>query len=145
MGQNRSDQSGSSLPDRVPPQDLDAEQATLGSMLLESEAAARAFAIIGPTDFYREAHQLVCKAMLAVNNRSEPVDLVTVSAELRRMGQLENAGGGEYLTALINKVPTAAHVQRYANIVAEKAVLRRLIVAGSGQVSRDKRRIPRAM
>lgn len=131
VNRNPGDQRSAQLADRVPPQDLDAEQATLGSMLLESDAAARAFAVIGPSDFYREAHQIICKAMLAVNNRSEPVDLVTVGAELRRCGQLESVGGGEYLTALINKVPTAAHVQRYANIVAEKAVLRRLIAAGS--------------
>ena len=127
---NRNEEARGAGADRVPPQDTEAEQATLGSMLLESEAAARAFGILNPDDFYREAHRLICHAMLAVNNRNEPVDLVTVSAELRRNGQLERAGGGEYLTALINKVPTAAHVMRYANIVAEKAVLRRLITAG---------------
>lgn len=128
---NRNENTRGAGPDRVPPQDTEAEQATLGSMLLESEAAARAFAIINPEDFYREAHRLICRAMLSVNNRNEPVDLVTVSAELRRNGQLEGVGGAEYLTALINKVPTAAHVMRYANIVAEKAVLRRLIAAGA--------------
>lgn len=131
MAANRNEQPSNSSADRIPPQDTEAEQATLGSMLLESEAAARAFGVIGPDDFYREAHRLICQAMMAVNNRSEPVDLVTVSAELRRNGQLENVGGGEYLTALINRVPTAAHVTRYANIVAEKALLRRLIQAGA--------------
>ena len=122
---------GESGADRIPPQDFDAEQAVLGSILLEPDAAARAFAIITPDDFYRTYHRQICAAMVAVNNRNEPVDLVTVSAELRRRTQLEEAGGGEYLTALIGEVPTAAHVQRYANIVAEKAVLRRLITAGS--------------
>ncbi|MBU0608928.1 MAG: replicative DNA helicase [Armatimonadetes bacterium] len=99
-------------------------------MLLEPGAAARAFAIVGPEDFYWDDHQVVCRAMVACGTRNEPVDLVTVSAELRRNGQLDKVGGGTYLTALISQVPTAAHVVRYANIVAEKAVLRRLIEAG---------------
>lgn len=120
--------------DRVPPQDFDAEQAVLGSILLEPGAAARAFAIVRPEDFYRTYHRQICDAMVTVNNRGEPVDLVTVSAELRRNNLLEEVGGGEYLTALIGEVPTAAHVARYANIVAEKAVLRRLISAG-GEIS----------
>ncbi|MCE5239177.1 replicative DNA helicase [bacterium] len=116
--------------ERVPPRDFDAEQAVLGSMLLEPGAAARAFAIVGPDDFYWEDHQVICRAMVACGNRNEPVDLVTVSSELRRNAQLDKVGGGTYLTALISQVPTAAHVVRYANIVAEKAVLRRLIEAG---------------
>lgn len=115
----------------MPPRDFDAEQAVLGSMLLEQGAAARAFAIVGPEDFYWEDHQLICRAMATCGTRNEPVDLVTVSAELRRNNQLEKVGGGAYLTALISTVPTAAHVMRYANIVAEKAVLRRLIEIGS--------------
>jgi replicative DNA helicase len=127
----RNESAGDAGADRIPPQDFDAEQAVLGSILLESEAAARAFAIVTPDDFYRTYHKQICAAMVTVNNRNEPVDLVTVSAELRRNGQLEEVGGGEYLTALIGEVPTAAHVTRYANIVAEKAVLRRLINAGS--------------
>lgn len=117
--------------DRVPPRDFDAEQAVLGSMLLEPGAAARAFAIVSPEDFYWEDHRAVCQAMVSVGNRNEPVDLVTVSAELRRNNLLQQVGGGQYLTALIGQVPTAAHVVRYATIVAEKAVLRRLIEAGS--------------
>jgi replicative DNA helicase len=117
--------------DRVPPQDIDAEQATLGSMLLEPGAATRAFAIVEAQDFYLPQHQALCHAILNVANRNEPVDLVTVGAELRRQGKLEDLGGGEYLTSLIGLVPTAAHISRYANIVAEKAVLRRLIEAGS--------------
>jgi hypothetical protein len=121
------------LSDRVPPRDFDAEQAVLGSMLLEPGAAARAFAIVSPEDFYWEDHRAVCQAMVSVGMRNEPVDLVTVSAELRRNNLLQQIGGGQYLTALIGQVPTAAHVVRYATIVAEKAVLRRLIEAG-GQI-----------
>jgi replicative DNA helicase len=118
------------LTDRVPPQDLEAEQSTLGSMLIDQGAATRALAILQPGDFYRDAHKLIYEACLQVHNRDEPVDLVTVSAELRRTGHLEGVGGPEYLTALIDEVPTAAHVVRYAQIVLEKATLRRLIECG---------------
>jgi len=117
--------------DRLPPQDLDAEQACLGSMLMEAGATSRAMSAVHEDDFYRDAHKLIFRAMLEVHNRNEPVDLVTVAAELRRLGKLDAVGGGEYLTALINEVPTAAHVDRYANIVCERSVLRQLISAGS--------------
>ncbi len=117
--------------DKLPPQDLGAEQATLGAILVEPGAASRAMAIVEEEDFYREAHRIIFRAMVAVHTRNEPVDLVTVSAELRRHEQLEMVGGGEYLTALIGEVPTAAHVVRYATIVAEKSVLRKLITVGS--------------
>ncbi len=117
--------------DKLPPQDLEAEQATLGAILVEPGAASRAMAIVDEDDFYREAHRIIFSAMVAVQTRNEPVDLVTASAELRRRGKLEDVGGGEYLTALIGQVPTAAHVVRYAGIVAEKSVLRKLIGAGS--------------
>lgn len=131
MDSERRPASVNTMADLAPPQDMDAEQATLGSVLLEAGAAARALAIVEAADFYLEAHRLICQAMMDVNNRNEPVDLVTVAAELRRRNLLEKVGGGEYLTALISQVPTAAHVSRYANIVAEKAVLRRLIHVGS--------------
>ncbi len=115
---------------RVPPQDLHAEQATLGSMLLEPEAAARALALLGDGDFYREAHRLIYRAMQAVDRRKEPVDLITIAAELRREGVLDDVGGAEYLTALIGEVPTTSHVVRYATIVAEKSLLRKLVATG---------------
>ena len=107
-----------------PPHDRTAEQATLGAMLIEPGATARAFAIVQEQDFYPQAHQTIFAAMQAVRDRGDPVDLVTVSAELRRLDQLEKCGAGEYLTACISKVPTAAHVVRYAGIVAEKSALR---------------------
>lgn len=116
------------LPDETPPpSDFDAEQAVLGAILMEGqEAAARAFAIVTPSDFYRTYHRQIAEACYAVYQRREPVDCLTVSAELRRRGLLEEVGSGEYLTALLGEVPTAAHLPRYANIVAEKAVLRHL-------------------
>lgn len=117
--------------DRLPPQDLDAEQAALGACLLETAAMDLVAAYLDMKDFYREAHQVIFAAMLEVKSRDEPVDIVTVAAELRRRGKLESVGGGEYLTALIGQVPTAARAARYAKIVHEKALLRDLIRAGS--------------
>lgn len=118
------------MSDRLPPQDLEAEQATLGAMLMESGAVSRAMSIVEEEDFYREAHRRIFSAIRAVEEAGDPVDIVTVGAELRRREQLAAVGGGEYLTRLIGEVPTTAHVIRYATIVHEKAVLRRLISAG---------------
>ncbi len=115
----------------LPPQDLHAEQATLGAMLVEPGAATRGLAAVSADDFYREAHKLIYEAIAAVHDRGEPVDLVTVCAELRRIEKLEAVGGPAYLTAIIRETPTAAHVVRYAKIVAEKAALRNLISAGA--------------
>jgi len=121
---------GGTLVARVPPQDLHAEQATLGSMLLEAEAAERVFGMLDDGDFYREAHREIYRAMQACARRREPVDLITVSAEVRRVGLLDKIGGPEYLTALIGEVPTTAHVAKYAAIVHDKARLRRTIALG---------------
>ena len=112
------------------PQDLNAEQATLGAMLIEPEAAERAFAIVKRQDFLTETHQAIFQAIQTVHKRGEPVDLVTVSGELLRINKLQSCGGGEYLTAIIGKVPTAAHIARYAGIVAEKSVLREVARLG---------------
>jgi replicative DNA helicase len=117
--------------DRLPPQDLHAEQAALGAMLVEPGAVTRGLSAVAADDFYRDAHKAIYEAIRAVNGREEPVDLVTVSNELRRLGKLDSIGGPAYLQALIHETPTAAHVVRYANIVAEKALLRRLIAAGA--------------
>jgi len=115
----------SALNPRVP-HNLEAEQATLGSMLLAPAATGMALGLLGDGDFYPEHHQRIFRAMREVHGQNEPVDLVTVTERLRGMGVLEHVGGAEYLTALLNTVPTAAHVARYATLVAEKAVLRRL-------------------
>ncbi|MGC9319242.1 MAG: replicative DNA helicase, partial [Armatimonadota bacterium] len=119
------------LSDRLPPQDLEAEQATLGAMLVEAGAVERALQIVSKQDFYREGHRYIFSAIEAVHDSEQPVDVVTVGAELRRRSRLAEVGGGEYLTALIGEVPTTAHVVRYATIVHDKAVLRRLIRAGA--------------
>ncbi len=96
---------------KSPPWDQEAEQATLGAMLVEAGATKRAFSIVETEDFYSQVHQRIFSAVQAVYKAGEPVDLVTVAAELRRRGQLEEVGSGEYLTALIAKVPTPARLR----------------------------------
>lgn len=111
----------------LPPQNTLAEETLIGCVLLDAEACDRALAICTAADCYREASQAIMGAVEAVYRRREPVDLLTVSAELRRTGRLETTGGAEYLTACMNRVPTTAHVVQYATIVARNAVLRRSI------------------
>lgn len=123
--------------DRVPPHNLEAEQAVLGAILLESDALVAAAEHIGPEDFYRAAHQRIFEAMVQLSEEAEPVDLVTLSTRLKDQGLLEEVGGIGYLTELANSVPTAANVAYYAQIIEEKSLLRRLIrtatqIASSG-------------
>jgi replicative DNA helicase len=117
--------------DRTPPQDIVAEQCVLGGMLLSKDAIADVVEVLRPTDFYRPAHQTVYDAALDLYGRGEPADPVTVAAELTRDGLLERIGGAPYLHTLIASVPTAANAGYYAAIVRERAVLRRLIEAGT--------------
>lgn len=112
--------------ERVPPQDLAAEQSVLGGMLLSKDAIADVVEVLRSEDFYRPAHQLVYDAVLDLYGRGEPADAITVSAELTKRSQLIRAGGAPYLHTLISAVPTAASAGYYAGIVAEQAVLRRL-------------------
>ncbi|TDX51801.1 replicative DNA helicase [Orenia marismortui] len=113
--------------DRVPPNSIEAEKSTLGSMLLDRDAIAKVIEILKPQDFYREAHTTIFNVINKLFDRGEPVDLVTISQELREEEQLEAIGGASYITSLVNSVPTAANVEHYAKIVEEKAILRRLI------------------
>jgi replicative DNA helicase len=116
---------------RQPPQDLAAEQSVLGGMLLSKDAIADVLEKLRPGDFYRPAHQNVYDAVLDLYGRGEPADAVTVAAELDRRGLLRRIGGAPYLHTLISTVPTAANAGYYAGIVAEKALLRRLVEAGT--------------
>jgi replicative DNA helicase len=116
---------------RQPPQDEAAEQAVLGGMLLSKDAIADVLERLRPADFYRPNHQSVYDAILDLYGRGEPADAVTVAAELDRRGLLRRIGGAPYLHTLISTVPTAANAGYYATIVAEKAVLRRLVDAGT--------------
>jgi len=117
--------------DRTPPQAVEAEQSVLGAMMLSKDAIADVVEIMRPGDFYRPAHQLVYDAILDLYGRGEPADAVTVVAELTRNGQLLRVGGATYLHTLISLVPTAANAQYYAQIVSERAILRRLVLAGT--------------
>ncbi len=115
--------------DRMPPQDIAAEQGVLGGMMLSKDAIADVVEVIKSQDFYRPAHELIYDAILDLYSRGEPADPVTVSAELTNKGELTRVGGTPYLHDLISTVPTAANAAFYARIVAERAVLRRLVEA----------------
>lgn len=117
--------------DRIPPQSLEMEQATLGAMLIDRAAIEKAAEILRPEDFYREAHAIIFEAILALAARDEPVDLLTVQEQLRLQGQLEYVGGKPYLVQLTDACSAAAHVEHYAKVVEEKAILRRLIEASA--------------
>lgn len=116
---------------RQPPQDLAAEQSVLGGMLLSKDAIADVLERLRPSDFYRPVHQNIYDAILDLYGRGEPADAVTVAAELDRRGLLRRVGGAPYLHTLISTVPTAANAGYYATIVSEKALLRRLVEAGT--------------
>ena len=116
---------------RQPPQDLAAEQSVLGGMMLSKDAIADVVEKLRTADFYRPAHQAVYEAVLELYGKGEPADAVTVAAELERAGELRRVGGAPYLHTLISTVPTAANAGYYAEIVAEKAILRRLVEAGT--------------
>ena len=118
-------------PGRVPPQALDAERSVLGSMLLSRDAIATALQHLEEGAFYRDAHRRIWNAILALFDRSEPVDMVTLVEELKRRKDIEGVGGVSYLTTLDQYVATAANVEHYCKIVHEKAVLRRLIEVGT--------------
>jgi replicative DNA helicase len=113
----------------VPPHSIEAEQSTLGAMLIERSAVEKVFDILDKEDFYRENHQTLFDVITFLAERDEPIDLVTVPNELKNRDQLDAIGGMAYLAALFDTVPTAANVEYYAKIVEEKATLRRLISA----------------
>ena len=117
--------------DRQPPQDLAAEQSVLGGMLLSKDAIADVMESLGLNDFYKPAHSLVFDAIMDLYSRGEPADTITVAAELDKNGTLGRIGGAVYLHTLMATVPTAANAAFYAQIVAEKAILRRLVEAGT--------------
>ena len=117
--------------DRLPPQDVHAEQSVIGGMLLSKDAIADCVEGLKAVDFYRPAHELIYDAILDLYSRGEPADAITVSDELTKRGDLVRVGGQAYLHQLISSVPTAANAGYYAQIVAERAVLRRLVDAGT--------------
>ena len=112
---------------KVPPHDIEAEQAVIGSMLTDSDAVSSSIEVLKEEDFYREDNRIIYSAMLNLYNRAEPIDLITLKSELETMGKFDKVGGYEYLSALPDKVPTTANVVKYIKIVEEKSTLRNLI------------------
>lgn len=115
---------------RIPPHDLDAEQATLGSIMLSPAALNEIIDIVQAETFYSEKHRIIFKAMIDLFSKNEPIDLLSLSTSLKNRGQLEQIGGRTYLTDLTNSVPASTNVKHYARIVYKKSLLRRLIEAG---------------
>ncbi|MBI2797777.1 replicative DNA helicase [Candidatus Saccharibacteria bacterium] len=116
---------------RMPPQNIQAESSLLGSLLLDRDAIIKVADLVATDDFYVEKNGMIFAAVLSLYEKRQPVDVVTLSSFLEDKKQLDTVGGATYLTELVNSVPSAAHVQQYAQIVAQKATLRRLIVASS--------------
>lgn len=118
---------GETILEKIPPQNIDAERSTLGSMLLEKDAIYKSIETLKADDFYREAHRVIFETVTQLANSGEPVDIITVSEALKQRNMLEKVGGIPYLTALANAVPTAANIEYYAKIVEEKSLLRAII------------------
>lgn len=121
---------------KVPPQNIEAEQSILGGILLDNEALYRALEVLAHEDFYKPSHQKIFKALVTLSEKGEPADLVTLTEELKNHGSLDEVGGSGYLATLMNSVPTAANVPYYAKIVREKSILRRLILVSSEIITR---------
>ena len=116
---------------KVPPHDLEAEQAVLGSMLTDKDAVVASIEVLKPESFYRDDNKIIYEAILNLYGRAEPIDIITLKAELSSLGKFEQIGGLEYIVSLPDKVPTTANVQKYINIVEEKWILRNLIKTGN--------------
>jgi replicative DNA helicase len=117
------------LPDKLPPQNIEAEQSVLGCLMLDKDAIVRVADNLRSGDFYRQVHNFIFDAMIELYEKGEPIDLLSLTNRLEELGLLEGIGGPAYLTTLVNTVPTAAHVLHYAKIVHHKKVLRDLIEA----------------
>ncbi|HBF12709.1 MAG TPA: replicative DNA helicase [Deltaproteobacteria bacterium] len=116
---------------KLPPQNLEAESALLGAILIDNDSINRVMDVVTPTDFYREAHRRIYEAMMALSEKNEPTDILTVSNLLQAEGALELAGGASYLASMADNIPSSANIVSYARIVREKALLRKLIEAAS--------------
>ena len=116
---------------KIPPHDIEAEQAILGSMLIDKDAVINAIEVLKEEDFYREDNKTIYSAMLSLYARSEPIDIITVKSELTQIGKFETVGGLEYLASLPDKVPVVSNIENYIKIVEEKSILRKLIKASN--------------
>ncbi len=120
--------------EKITPQNIEAEQSLLGSLLIDKDAIIRVADLVRTEDFYKENHAIIYTAILDLFSRHEPIDILSLSTKLQETGKLEEIGGRSYLMTLANSVPTASHVVHYANIVQKKATLRRLLVA-AGEIT----------
>ncbi|MDP2735434.1 MAG: replicative DNA helicase [bacterium] len=120
-------QDKTSIPDKLPPQSLEAEVSLLGSLMMDRDAILKVADFLEPRDFYKKAHQSIYRAAEELFEKGEPIDLLSMASKLKEKSQLEEVGGNSYLTELINSVPTASHVMAYAKIVQKKRILRDLI------------------
>ncbi|MFA5324085.1 MAG: DnaB-like helicase N-terminal domain-containing protein, partial [Smithella sp.] len=116
---------------KLPPQNIEAEQSVLGSVLLENTAINRVLEILFPEDFYSEAHRKIFNVIRDLSEKNEPIDLITLSSALKDKSILDSVGGTTYLASLVDNVPTAANAANYAKIVKEKAILRGLITSAT--------------
>jgi replicative DNA helicase len=123
------------MDERIPPCSLEAEQATLGSMMLEAYGLSKGLEILVAADFTRPTNQVIFEALSSLSKRREPADLITLQEELRASGKLADVGGTEYLMSLVESVPTAANIEHYARIVEGKSILRKIIAEGSKSIA----------
>ncbi|GAI24581.1 unnamed protein product, partial [marine sediment metagenome] len=114
---------------KLPPQNIEAEESTLGSLMIDKDAIVKIADVLFPEDFYQPQHRIIYKAILNLYQQNAPIDVLSLSNRLKEKKQLGEIGGASFLTSLVNKTPTSAHVVHYANIVHEKRVLRDLIAA----------------
>jgi replicative DNA helicase len=122
---------------KLPPQNIEAEQSILGGVLIENDALNTIIEFLEDGDFYREAHQKIFKCMIALSEKNEPLDLITLTNELKKKKELEEIGGASYLAGLVESVPTAANIAYYAKIVKEKSILRKLISTATAIVTQS--------
>jgi replicative DNA helicase len=119
---------------KLPPQNIEAEQAVLGAILIQENALYKIAEVVNSDDFYRNDHQVIYSAMVGLFEKRSPIDLITVTDELKGQKKLEEAGGATYLTYLVSNTQSAANIVKHAQIVSEKAILRRLIRAATGMI-----------
>ena len=120
---------------KVPPQNIEAEQSVLGAVLLDNFAMNKVMDIVSPDDFYKGPHRRIFSAMLDLNERNETIDLITLTDHLKAKNELDSVGGASYLSELVNSIPTAANVRQHSKIVHDKAMLRNLISVATDIIS----------
>ncbi|KAF0144587.1 MAG: replicative DNA helicase [Nitrospirae bacterium] len=117
--------------DKLPPQNIEAEQSILGAIMIENDALPKVIEVISREDFYKESHRKIYDAMIELFDKSEPIDLITIAEELKKRNEIDAVGGEAYLSALASQVPTAANIRYHSKIIREKALLRALIKSAS--------------